>query len=379
MSSAVVLSGGSSGTARNSKRSLLPDLMLQGGQSHQGSLDVPSSPPKKFKMDSSRPADPSIPSRFSDLQKPCQPGMSNDRDHVTMSQPGQNALLGAESLVSRAPIRVQSNAYSDFLRSRHDSYDAAPGGVSHPEVQAQHAEQDSWCSAPQGTSEHRADMVHSQGQLAASGPHQGQVPATAPAGGQFLDRLEGQNRQQTLSAAGYQPDGMELQHASHAHQEGSYQEQALAHEQAQHQHQGHPAALFAMHTAAWPVRTPQVQQQQQRQPQQQQIRFPTVTDFNTADFHSSVVSPLRVGMNRVVSGTQEVWDLPTSAESYSTESEASECEEQVMHEGHLEEPQRINAANAGWPKHDVPQVQMMSRDTDNGNDNSQKDLLNGFK
>ena len=357
--------------------------MLEGGQSHQGSLDVPSSPPKKFKMDSSRPADPSIPSRFSDLQMPGQSDMSNDRDHVMMSQPGQNALLGAESLVSRAPVRVQCNGYSDFPRSQCDSYDVAAGVFSHAEVEAQHAEQDSWCSAPHGTYEHRPDMAHSQGQLAASGPHQGQVPASA--GGQFWDRLKGHNGQQTLSAAGYQPDGMESQHASHAYQEGSYQEQALTHGQAQHQHQpeGYPAALFATQTAAWPVQIPQIQQQQQRQPQQQQqqqqIRFPSVTDFNAADFHSSVASPLCVGMNRVVSGTQEAWDSATLAESYSTGTEPSECEEQVMYEGHLEEPQRINAGNAGWPRHNVPQVQMMSRETEIGDDNSQKDLLHSFE
>ena len=343
--------------------------MLEGEQSHQGSLNVPSSPPKKFKLGSSRPVDPSIPSRFSDFQMPGQPGMSNDREHGMMSQPGQNGLLGAESLVSRAPIRVQSNGSTDRPRSQHDPYDVAAGGVTHAEVEAQRAEQDFWCSAPQGTSEQRADMMHSQGQVAASGPHQGQAPEIAPAGGQFWDRLDGQNGQQALSTAGYQPDEMPSQHASHAYQESSYQAPALAHEHAQHHRQRHPAALFATQTAAWPVRTPQEQQQQQ-----QQIRFPSVADFNPADLHSCAASPPGVGMNQNVSGTQAVWDSPPSAESYSTECEASEFEEQVMFEGHLEEPKTINAGNAGWPEHDVPQVQMMSRKTDDGDDNSHKDL-----
>ena len=347
--------------------------MLEGEQSHQGSLDVPSSPPKKFKLDSSRPEDPNMPSRFSDLQMPGQPGVSRDRDHVMMSQLGHSGLLAAESLVSRAPVRVESNGSADYSRSRHDSYDAAARGFSHVEVETQHAEHDSLCSAPPGTSGHRADMVQSQGQLAASGLDQGQVAGTAPAGGQVWDRLDGQSAQQTFSTAGYQPDGLDPQHASHAYQEGIYQAQALAHEQVQHEHLKYPAALLATQTAAWPVRTPQIQQQQQ-----QQIHFPSVTDFSPADFYSSAASP-PVGMNRVVSGTQEVWDSPTSAESYSTESEACECEEQVMYEGQLDELQRINAGSGGWPKHDVPQIQMMSRETDDRDDNSHKGLLHGSK
>ena len=289
--------------------------------------------------------------------------MSNDRDHMMMSQSGQNVLLGAESLVSRAPMRLQSNGCTDYPRSRRDSYNAATHGVSHDVVEAQHAEQKAWCSAAQQTSQQRADMVQSQGQLAASGAHQGQVPGNAPAGGQFWDRLDGQSGQQTFSAAGYQPDGIDSQQASRAYTESSYQAKALVHERAQDQPRKHSAALLATRTAAWPVRTPQQQQQQQ-----QQICFPSMTDFNPADLNSSAASSPGLGMNRVVSGTRAVWDRPTSAESYSTETEASECEEQVMYEGHLEAPQRINAGSAGWPIHDVPQVQMMSRETHDGND-----------
>ena len=350
-----MLTGGSGGAPRNSKRSLLPDLMLEGEESHESWLDVPSSPPKKFKLDSSRPEDTSIPSAASGLQLPCQPGMSHDTGHVMMSQPGQKALLGAESLVSRAPVGAEGNDPNDYTKGRHVSYDAAAAGVSHAEVEAQHAKQDSWCasSAPQGTSGQRAGRV--QGQLAACAPHVGQVPALAPPGEQLWDRLDVQTGQQAFQTTGHQSLEMQPQHASHAHQEDCFQAEAMVHEGNQHHHQMYPVALKAKN-AAWPVRTPQQQQQQQ-----QQIQFPSAADFNPADFYSSAVSPPGAGMQRGVRGAQEVWDSLSSAESYSTESEASECEEQVMYEGHLGEPRESDSGDAGWPKQDVPQVQRMSR------------------
>ena len=341
--------------------------MLEGEQAPQGSLDVPSSPPKKFKFDSGRPEDPRLPSRFSDLQLPGQPSMSDDRGHVMMSQPELNALLGAESLVNRAPVSSQGSGPMDYLRRPHDSFGAAGAKVSHGEGGPQHTEPASWYSEPTGQ---WAEMIHPQGQSAARGPHPGQVPTPATSGGQSWNRLDGQSvtahsGQQTFSTAGHRPGEMGPLHASHhAHQEGSCQPHAMVHGQSQHQFQMYPAALPAIESAAWPVRTPQIQQQQQ----QQQIRFPSVTDFNPADFHAFAASPSggAWGMDRVVSGTQQVWDSASSAGSYSTESDGSDCEAQVMFEGHLEEPSLANAGNASCPDQDVPQMQMMSRENDDG-------------
>lgn len=386
----LALSGGSGGTARNSKRSLLPDLMMEGEQSPEGSLDVPSSPPKKFKLDNGRPGDPSMPSRSSDPQLPNQASMHDDRSLAMIPEPGQIPLIGAESLVSRQPIEYSD--VNDNPRSRHHAHDVA-AEVRQSELAAQHAEPDSWYSAPQGASVEWTDTVaHSTGQLAAvgldpgqfaaggfhseqpavSGPQPGQVPGPDLAWGQFWDRVDDQIGQQTFGVASFEPGAMEALHASHVHQVGSFQANVKALQQSHHQ-QMWPSLLSATETAAWPVLTTQTQQQQQ----QQQMRFPAVTDFNLADFHTSVASPSAV-MSRVVSGTQEVWDSPSSAGSYSTESEANESEEQIMCEGRSETPQAVEAGNASWPEQSVPQVQRMSRVTNDGDDVGHEVLQHAF-
>ncbi|KAL0025097.1 hypothetical protein WJX79_009040 [Trebouxia sp. C0005] len=99
-------SSGGGITPRSSKRSLLPDLL---GEDEQATISPPepSSPPKKSRLNKDgRCRDPRRPLSQSDLQLPAQAAMTQDMGHVTMSHTGQHTLLGAESIVSRAPAKA---------------------------------------------------------------------------------------------------------------------------------------------------------------------------------------------------------------------------------------------------------------------------------
>ena len=341
--------------------------MMEGEQSPEGCLDVPSSPPKKFKPNSTRPENPSACS--SDQQLPQQASMTNDRGHVMLGQPEQKALLGAESLVSRAPLGAECNGPDDHPSSQRDSDDteeaahAAAAGMTDADWMAQPAESALWHSALQGQPGQWAEVVYPQGQPAATGPHTGQMAAPAEAGGQFWDDLDDQYRQQSYPAGDCYSADMDPLHASHRHQSHSFQDWAAVPmalqgcEQNQYQHQADADALPAREPIAWPIPLPQMHQQQQQQPQQA-LRFPSVEDFNPADCHTSA-SPPCTGMRQVVIDGQDDWQSNSSPEHELTE---SDVREQVMLEGHSDESQRADAGR--WHDQNVPQVQMMSREAD---------------
>lgn len=355
-----VSSGESGTTPRNSKRSLLPDLMMEGGQLPEGCLDVPSSPPKKSKLNNTRPVDPSVLSRSSEFQLPQQASMTHDRGHVMLSQPEQQALLGAESLVSRAAFGTEGSSPDDYPSSQHDydsreAADPAAAGMINADWMAQPAESALQHSALQGQWE---EVFYPQGQLEAGGPHPGQMAAPAEAGGQFWDDLDDQHRQQSCPAGDFHPAEMASLQASHGHQSLNFQEWAAVPMALQgRQQQAEASGLPVQESSAWPIPMPQIHQQQQ----QQAVRFPSVQDFNPADLHTAA-SPPCTGMRQVETGGQDDWESHSSHEDESTESDVSDSEEQVMLEGHSDEPQRTDAGR--WPDQAVPQVQMMSREAD---------------
>ena len=354
---------------------------MEGEQSPEGCLDVPSSPPKKSKLNSNRFGMPKLQSSSSDVHAFRQASMTHDRGHVMLSQPEQSVLLGAESLVSRVPLKPESTGTGNYARSQLVSYDGsmaadtAAGQMSHADWSSQPAQAAALYPTPQGSSGQWAETglppEHSR-----TSYYPGQLSAPAPYGGQFWDALDGQSRQHPYHTADDYPAESDSLQVS-AGPQLSYQDwgadpmalQPVG--QNQHQLPLHPATA----SAPWSIPVARMQQQQQHQPQQHPIRFPSVRDFNAADVHASADSPPGI-LRRVVSVGHSAQQEPLSPDSQSTESDASVHEEQVMFEGqfegHTEDTWRADAGQ--WPSQDVPQLQMMTREADmcvNGGDQSQ--------
>ena len=410
----VTFPGDGGSTPRSSKRSLLPDLIGEGEQATSGPL-VPSSPPKKSRLNKDgRSQDTRIPLQPSDSLLPNQAAMNHDVGHVTVSHAGQNTLLGAESLVSRAPFGAVRNSSSGSLSDAMAGHKPAARdvGISHGGWE-QPAVSSDWRHPPQESDQYSTDPksglsaghlpeAHTQAPLGGSALPQvhlnatvlpcaqlGQLQESALIGGQFWDRLDAYNAQmqqqqhQHQHIRDFQAAVADPRHASHAQQQGSFldwtADPAISH--VHNDSQGHcpyPGASVAAGTAAsaWPVPSRLVipSQQLPRQPQQQQqIQWPSARDFNPADFHTAAaVIP---GQADAVDDNLNYSQSGSPTSSRTTESDASECDDSDQDE-HLMWASRLSFedVDGDWAEQHVPQMQSMSREADD-DDNSHRDLL----
>jgi len=327
----VLLSGGGI-TPRSSKRSLLPDLLGEGEQATT-SPPEPSSPPKKSRLNKDgRCRDPRMPLWQSDPQLPTQAAMTQDMGHVTMSHAGQHALLGAESIVSRAPHR------------------AAWYGPGESAVHQRHSEAS---ALPQAYAR--------------------QFPSIPPAAAHYWQGHGEQLQQQPLQFGSYQPSMVMPVYTQHAQQQSQpgWTADACTAQMRQCEAQARPDYQAEADAAAggWPMPDhlviPSLQVPQQQQ-QQQQVRQPTVKDFNSADFHAAdAVSADDEGHDH--------WQSIASASSRASDTETDDDSSGDVDEQNMFEPSEPLSKAGNWVEDDVPQVQLMSRDV--RNDHGHKDLL----
>jgi len=317
----VLLAGGGI-TPRSSKRSLLPDLLGEGEQATT-SPPEPSSPPKKSRLNKDgRCRDPRMPLWQSEPQLPDQAAMTQDMGHVTMG------LLGAESIVSRAPQR------------------AAWYGPGESAIHQKHGEAS---ALPQ-------DYAR-------------QFPSIPPAVEHFWQGHGEQLQQQPLQFGSYQPSMVMPVYAQHAQQQGQpgWTADACTAQMRQCEAQAGPDYQAEADAAAggWPMPDHLVIPSLQVPQQQQQVRQPTVKDFNSADFHTADDVSADEGHDH--------WQSIVPASSTASDTRADvdssgDVDEQIMFE-----PSRMPSKAGSWMENDVPQVQLMSRDA--RNDDAYKDLL----
>ncbi len=382
-----LLSGEGNSTPRSSKRSLLPDLIGEGEQADTNPAE-PSSPPKKSRLNKDgRSQDPMMPLQSSGSVLPDQAAATQDMGHVTMSRDGQKALLGAESLVSRASYRAARHSPDDAVRGNShmagSSQAAGHGDISHggweqPALNSQWSiqshESDHWYSADAADLEagQFSQQAYPLGQLTAPAlPHKpmhrttlvqgpdaagplpqaqrGQLPASGLIGGQFWERLDAQSlqQQQQLNYPSFQPGTIDPMYASHAQEQGRFLDWA-SDVRASHTHDedqglwGYPDSSAAAGLAVpivWPIpssfRNPSQQlpqqlpqhvpHQSQLQQQQQQIVWPSARDFDAADFHAAAADAAVNAAPAVDDDHDEQQTLSPSS-SRSTESDAIESD-----------------------------------------------------
>ncbi len=323
----MLLSGGGT-TPRSSKRSLLPDLLGEGEQATT-SPPEPSSPPKKSRLNKdSRCRDPRMPLWESGSQLPDQAAMTQDMGHVTMSHAGQHALLGAESIVSRAPAKAAWHSPSESaFDQRHGEAPALPQAYTR------------------------------------------QLPSSPPAAEHYWQRHGEQLQQQQLQFDSYQPSMTMPVYTQHAQQQGQpgWTADACTAQMHQCEAKARPdhQAEADMVAGGWPMPDNLVIPSLQVPQQQQQVRQPTVKDFNSADFHTADDVSADEGHDH--------WQSIVPASSTASDTRADvdssgDVDEQIMFE-----PSRMPSKAGSWMENDVPQVQLMSRDA--RNDDAYKDLL----
>lgn len=409
---------------RSSKRSLLPALL---GEGEQATADPPepSSPPKKSRLNSDgRSQDPRMPLQLTDSQLADQVGMTHDLGHVAMSHAGQNALLGAESIVSRAPCMPtwygpsgDDRGTDSVMGSGTAARDAAMGcglwdqqmskselGRMHPESDlSDSASPDSELTAgqcpvaaypqahmavPALSQAHIPEAAMHQGHLRPSALFQGhlqeealhmhacpgQVPHNAMPVPEFWEGRNGQQLQQQLLFGSVHPGMLQPVYAQHAQQQGGHLQwptkpaTAQMNIQAYQAYKAEPDSQAAADTAAggWPMPDhlviPSLQNAQQ---QQQQLRQTAVRSLNTKDYHAADTAPAAYERHH------SEWESSPHASNSATESESDgDFDEQIMFE-----PTEASSEAVGdeWLEHDVPQMQLMSREVDA--DRGHKDLL----
>jgi len=318
----VLLAGGGI-TPRSSKRSLLPDLLGEGEQATT-SPPEPSSPPKKSRLNKDgRCRDPRMPLWQSEPQLPDQAAMTQDMGHVTMG------LLGAESIVSRAPQR------------------AAWYGPGESAIHQKHGEAS---ALPQ-------DYAR-------------QFPSIPPAVEHFWQGHGEQLQQQPLQFGSYQPSMVMPVYAQHAQQQGQpgWTADACTAQMRQCEAQAGPDYQAEADAAAggWPMPDHLVIPSLQVPQQQQKVRQPTVKDFNSADFRAAdAVSAADDG--------HDDWQSIASASSRTSDTETNDDSTGYVDEQNMCEPSRMPSKTGKWVEDDVPQVQLMSRDV--RNDHDYKDSL----
>ena len=264
---------------------------------------------------------------------PDQAAVTQGMGHVTMG------LLGAESIVSRAPQRAAWYGPGEFA-------------------------------------------IH-QGRSEASALPQDyarQFPSIPPAVEHFWQGHGEQLQQQPLQFGSYQPSMVIPIYAQHAQQQRQpgWTADACTVQVRQCEAQATLNYQAEADTAAggWPMPDhlviPSLQVPQQ---QQQKVCLPTVKDFNSADFHAAdAVSADDDGHDH--------WQSTASASSRTSDTEtdnasSGDVDEQNMFgdvdEQNMFEPSEAPSKAGNWVEDDVPQVQLMSRDV--RNDHGHKDLL----
>ena len=312
-------------TPRSSKRSLLPDLLGEGEQATT-SPPEPSSPPKKSRLNKDgRCRDPRMPLWRLDPQLPTQAAMTQDMGHVTVG------LLGAESIVSRAPQR------------------AAWYGPGECAIHLGHGEAS---ALPQ-------DYAR-------------QFPSIPPAVEHHWQGHDEQLQQQPLQFGSYQPSLVMPKYAQHAQQQGQpgWTADACTAQMRECEAQAGPDYLAEADAAAggWPMPDNLVipSLQVTHQQQQQQVCQPTVKDFNYADFHAAdAVSADDDGHGH--------WQSIASASRRTSDTETDDDSSGYVDEQNMCEPSRMLSKAGNRVENDVPQVQLMSRDV--RSDHGHKDLL----
>ncbi|DBA72902.1 TPA: hypothetical protein ACH3X2_009863 [Trebouxia sp. C0005] len=301
-------------TPRSSKRSLLPDLL---GEDEQATISPPepSSPPKKSRLNKDgRCRDPRRPLSQSDLQLPAQAAMTQDMGHVTMSHTGQHTLLGAESIVSRAPAKA---------------------AWYNPCESAVHQRQSGASALPQAYAR--------------------QLPSVPSAAEHYWQGQGEQLQQQPLQIGSYQPSMVMPVHAQHAQQPGWTADDCTTQVcQCEAQAGPDPQAEADAAAGGWPMPDHLVIPSQQVSQQQHQIRQPTFKDFHAAD----AVSADGDGHDN--------WQSTASASSRTSDTETDVDSNGDMDEQIAFAPARMPSKAGDGVEIAIPQVQLMSRDGRNG-------------
>lgn len=318
----MLLSGGGI-TPRSSKRSLLPDLLGEGEQATT-SPPEPSSPPKKSRLNKdSRCRDPRMPLWQSGPQLPTQAAMTRDMGHATMG------LLGAESIVSRAPQRAAW--YSPGESAIHQGHGEAS-------------------ALPQAYAR--------------------QFPSIPPVTDHYWQGHGEQLQQQPLQFGSYQPSMVMPVYTQHAQQQRQpgWTADACTAQMCQCEAQGGPDYQAEADAAAggWPMPDHLVIPSLQVPQQQQQVRQPTAKDFNSADFHTA-------GVVSADDDGHDDWQSIASASSRTPDTETDNDGSDDVDEQNMFEPSEPPSKAGNWVEDDAPQVQLMSRDV--RNDHGHKDLL----
>ena len=248
--------------------------------------------------------------------------MTQDMGHVTVG------LLGAESIVSRAPQRAAWYG---------------PGGSA---IHLGHGEAS---ALPQ-------DYAR-------------QFPSITPAVEHHWQGHGEQLQQQPLKFGSYQPSMVMPVYAQHAQQQGQpgWTADACTAQMHQCEAQAQPdyQAEADAEAGGWPMADHLVIPSLQVPQQQQQVRQPTVKDFNSADFHAADAVSADEG--------HDDWQSIVSASSRTSDTETAHASNGDLDEQNMFETSEPPSNAGNRVEDDVPQVQLMSRDV--RNDHGHKDLL----